>query len=62
MPKSLKQKCIFVKGAKNAAIYDLKNKKIYAINHVGKSILEKFLANPNSFTLRGLNILVRFKN
>jgi len=46
MPKFLKQKCIFVKGAKNAAIYDLVEKKVYALNDAGKSIMEKFLVDP----------------
>lgn len=32
--------CQFVKGAKRAAIYDLKDGKVYSINETGKKILE----------------------
>lgn len=35
--------CEFVAGAKCASIYDLKNKKVYALNASGKSIVESAL-------------------
>lgn len=39
----LKEKCYFVKGHKNATIYDLKEEKVYSINEEGKEILCKVL-------------------
>lgn len=35
--------CRFVKGFKNAAIYDFNNNKVFAINESGKKIIEKGL-------------------
>jgi len=57
MTKSLKQKCIFVKGAKNAAIYDLVNEKIYALNDVGKSFVEDFVADPSCLGSKGIEYI-----
>lgn len=37
---TISQHCKFVKGAKRAAIYDLKNEKVYSINETGKRIIE----------------------
>ena len=55
--KRLKKKCIFVKGAKNAAIYDLNNKKVYSINHIGKAILEDFIIDQNRLDTKGFEYI-----
>ncbi len=39
--------CRYIKGAKNAAIYDLKSEEVYALNEIGKCTLDKFLNNEN---------------
>lgn len=39
----LNNNCRFVKGFKNAAIYDFNNNKVYSINETGKYIIEKTL-------------------
>ena len=33
----------FLKGAKNGAIYDLKNEKVYSINDIGCEIIERYI-------------------
>lgn len=43
----INKNCRYVKGAKNAAIYDLKEEEVYALNEVGKQTLDKFLNNEN---------------
>lgn len=35
--------CRFVKGFKNAAIYDFNNNKVFSINETGKNIIIKAL-------------------
>jgi len=55
--KKIKKKCIFVRGAKNAAIYDLNNKKVYSINSIGKSIIEDFIIDPNRLDTKGVEYI-----
>ena len=43
----INKNCKYIKGAKNAAIYDLKSQEVYAINEVGKYTLDKFLNDEN---------------
>lgn len=44
----LSENVYFVKGFKNAAIYDLNNKQVYAVNEIGKNLLEKYLEDENA--------------
>ena len=44
----LSENVYFVKGFKNAAIYDLYNKQVYAVNEIGKNLLEKYLEDENA--------------
>ena len=39
---NLNSNVYFVKGFKNAAVYDLNTRQVYDINEVGKKILEKY--------------------
>ena len=39
----LKENIVFVKGIKNAAIYNLETGEVYSINAVAKKILEKYI-------------------
>jgi len=59
MTKSLKKTCRFVKGAKNAAIYDLANKKVYALNATGKAIVEDFVVDPSKLNQQGVEYINR---
>lgn len=43
----INKNCKYIKGVKNAAIYDLKSQEVYAINEVGKYTLDKFLNDEN---------------
>ena len=45
---NLNSNVYFVKGFKNAAVYDLNTRQVYAINEVGKKILEKYLKNDET--------------
>ena len=47
MQLSLCQKCYFIKGYKNAAIYDLNNNKVYSINEYGKYLIDAVITNTN---------------
>jgi len=62
MPKTLKEKCKFVKGAKNAAIYDLANKKVYVLNSVGKSFVEDFVIDPTRLNPQGVEYIEKLEN
>ena len=37
----INKECHLIDGAKNSAIYDLKNNKVYSINHDARIIIEK---------------------
>jgi len=39
----ISNKAIFVEGYKNAAIYDLKNNKVYKINQIGRDIINRVI-------------------
>jgi len=43
MNYSISENVIFTEGYKNAAIYDLKNKKVYSINHIAKDIINRLI-------------------
>ena len=62
MAKSLKQSCIFVKGAKNAALYDLIGNKVYALNKTGKSFIEDFVSNSDKLSQEGLEFIKKLEN
>lgn len=57
MVKYLNTNCRFVVGAKNAAIYDLVNNKVYAINHIGKTIIQKMSDASIAFDPDEINYL-----
>jgi len=61
MPKSLKETCVFVKGAKNAAIYDLANSNVYALNNIGKQIVESFIARPDKLDSKGVKYIEKLE-
>lgn len=67
----LNKKCHFIKGYKNAAIYDLKNCKVYSLNEYGKLAVEKCLHNPKELSevereyiseLEKMNLLINDNN
>ncbi len=41
----ISEKIIFVEGYKNAAIYDLKNNKVYSINNIAKDIIRRVIVH-----------------
>ena len=41
----ISDKIIFTEGYKNAAIYDLKNKKVYSINDIGRDIINRVIVH-----------------
>ncbi len=58
----LNENVYFVKGFKNAAIYDLNEKKIYVVNEIAKKILEKYIENENSvFDEYGMEYIQKLK-
>lgn len=44
----LSKKCHLVKGFKNAAIYDLVNKKVYSVNEDGKDLIEEVISDNDT--------------
>jgi radical SAM protein with 4Fe4S-binding SPASM domain len=55
--KVLKKTSIFVKGAKNAAIYDLTSQNVYALNEVGKEFVEIFTSAPSNLCSAGVEYI-----
>jgi len=42
------EKVIFTEGYKNAAIYDLKNNKVYSINHTARDIINRIIVHGDN--------------
>ena len=42
MVKSIFENVVYVVGARNSAIYNFENRKVYSINFEGTKILEKY--------------------
>lgn len=63
MQLSLCQKCYFIKGYKNAAIYDLNNNKVYSINEYGKYLIDAVITNTNiALSKKDLEYLDKLKD
>ena len=48
MVKSIFENVVYVVGARNSAIYNFENRKVYSINFEGTKILEKYFSNSDS--------------
>ena len=51
--------CRFVKGAVQAALYDLKEGKVYSLNKTGRDLLEMGLLDPSSLSDTGRQMCIR---
>lgn len=57
----LKKDVILVRGALNAAIYDLNSGLVYSINHSAVTFLESMLETDDSFTAEEINYISQLK-
>ncbi|MGI6163432.1 MAG: radical SAM/SPASM domain-containing protein [Bacillota bacterium] len=53
--------CRFVKGAVQAALYDLKEGKVYSLNKTGRDLLEMGLLDPSSLSDTGRQYLAKLE-